>query len=110
VPQHRLREDEIPVEVDVEDAARPGNDLDGIQNCFPFLQDPRDQTGRVRERASGDAVLDPDTMVRSHRSIVLSLGLCFGGEVMPLMDEAVRLFTGYGAEILGPPLSLSDLA
>jgi hypothetical protein len=67
VPQHRLREDEIPVEVDVEDAARPGNDLDGIQNCFPFLQDPRDQTGRVRERTSGDAVLDPDTMVRSHR-------------------------------------------
>ena len=67
VPQHRLREDEIPVEVDVEDAARPGDDLDGVQHCLPFLQDPRDQTGRVRERASGDAVFDPDTMMRSHR-------------------------------------------
>jgi quercetin dioxygenase-like cupin family protein len=29
--------------------------------------------------------------------------------VMP-MDEAVRLFASYGAEILGPPLSLSDLS
>jgi quercetin dioxygenase-like cupin family protein len=29
--------------------------------------------------------------------------------VMP-MDEAVRLFAGYGAEIIGPPLSLCDLS
>jgi hypothetical protein len=47
VAQHRLREDEITVEVDVEDAARPGDDLDRIERSFPFLQDPRDQTGRV---------------------------------------------------------------
>jgi quercetin dioxygenase-like cupin family protein len=37
-----------------------------------------------------------------------------GGEpptdaVLP-MEEAVRLFASYGAEILGPPLSLSDLS
>ena len=30
--------------------------------------------------------------------------------VMPPMDEAVRLFAGYGAEILGPPLSLSEFS
>jgi hypothetical protein len=30
--------------------------------------------------------------------------------VMPPMDELVRLFAGYGCEILGPPLSLSDLS
>ena len=30
--------------------------------------------------------------------------------VMPPMDEAVRLFAEYGAEILGPPLSLSDFS
>jgi quercetin dioxygenase-like cupin family protein len=30
--------------------------------------------------------------------------------VMPPMDEAVRLFAGYGAEILGPPPSLNDLS
>jgi quercetin dioxygenase-like cupin family protein len=29
--------------------------------------------------------------------------------VMPPMDELVRLFAGYGCEVLGPPLSLSDL-
>jgi len=29
--------------------------------------------------------------------------------VLP-MDEAVRLLAGYGAEILGPPLALSDLS
>jgi quercetin dioxygenase-like cupin family protein len=28
--------------------------------------------------------------------------------VMPPMDELVRLFAGYGCEILGPPLSLGD--
>ena len=30
--------------------------------------------------------------------------------VMPQMDEMARLFAGYGAEILGPPPSLSDLS
>ena len=30
--------------------------------------------------------------------------------VMPPMDELIRLFAGYGCEILGPPLSLSDLS
>ena len=30
--------------------------------------------------------------------------------VMPPMDELVPLFAGYGCEILGPPLSLSDLS
>jgi quercetin dioxygenase-like cupin family protein len=29
--------------------------------------------------------------------------------VMPPTDEMARLFAGYGVEILGPPLSLSDL-
>jgi hypothetical protein len=29
---------------------------------------------------------------------------------MPPPDEMMRLFTGYGCEILGPPLSLSDLS
>jgi quercetin dioxygenase-like cupin family protein len=30
--------------------------------------------------------------------------------VMPPMDELVALFAGYGCEILGPPLSLSELS
>jgi hypothetical protein len=28
--------------------------------------------------------------------------------VMPPMDELIRLFAGYGCEILGPPLSLDE--
>jgi hypothetical protein len=30
--------------------------------------------------------------------------------VMPPMDELVRVFAEYGCEILGPPLSLSDVS
>ena len=30
--------------------------------------------------------------------------------VMPPLDELVRLFAGYGCEILGPPISLDDLS
>jgi hypothetical protein len=39
--------------VDVEDAAVAGHDLDGAQRALPFLEDPRRQTGGVRERSSG---------------------------------------------------------
>ncbi|HUY70745.1 MAG TPA: hypothetical protein VMV08_00750 [Gaiellaceae bacterium] len=31
-------------------------------------------------------------------------------EVLPPMRELVRLFAGYGCEIVGPPPSLSDLS
>jgi len=48
--------------------------------------------------------------------LFLSLGVPVTGAepptdtVMPPMPEMARLFAGYGAEILGPPRSLSDLA
>lgn len=47
--------------------------------------------------------------------VFVSLGVPVTGSeppadaVMP-MDEAMRLFAGFGAEILGPPLSLDDLS
>jgi mannose-6-phosphate isomerase-like protein (cupin superfamily) len=47
--------------------------------------------------------------------VFVSLGVPVTGSepptdaVMPPMDELVRLFADYGCEILGPPLSLSDL-
>jgi hypothetical protein len=50
----------------VEDPVRAGDDLDHRDVGLPLLQDPRYQTGRVRKRPSGNAVLDPDP-VRSHR-------------------------------------------
>ena len=47
--------------------------------------------------------------------VFVSLGVPVTGSKPPtdavmLMDEAMRLFAGYGAEILGPPLSLDDLS
>jgi hypothetical protein len=52
--------------MNVEDPVRAGNDLDRRDLGLPLLQDPRHQTGRVRKRPSGHAVLDPDP-VRGHR-------------------------------------------
>jgi hypothetical protein len=65
--EHRFGEDQFTVEVNVEDAARPGDDLDSVDQLRPLLEDARDQTGCVGQRASGNAVLDPDTMPHSHR-------------------------------------------
>jgi hypothetical protein len=62
-PEHRLLEDELAVEVDVEDPARAGHDLDGPDVVLEVLEQPRRQTGGVRERPSGDAVLDPDMVL-----------------------------------------------
>ena len=86
VAEHRFRENQFAVEVNVEDAVLPGNDLDGIDDFLPFLEDARDQTGRVGQRASGNAVLDPDTMPRRHGSIVVPLGTRLGGEVIHRVD------------------------
>jgi hypothetical protein len=87
--EHRFREEQFSVEVNVEDSARAGNDLDTIDLFLPLLEDARDQTGRVRQRASGNAVLDPDTMSRGHRSIVVPGLLVHGGMVL-LVAYALR--------------------
>ena len=48
--------------------------------------------------------------------VFVSLGVPVTGSeppsdaVMPPRDELVRMFAGYGCEILGPPLSLDDLS
>ncbi len=65
--EHRLREHELVVDVDVEDPVRAGHDLDGGDRVLPLLEDPRRQTGGVRERASGNAVLDADVVTLRHR-------------------------------------------
>jgi hypothetical protein len=65
-PEHRLREDEVLVEMHVEDPVGARNHFDCRDLALPLLQDPRGQTGRVRERPSGDAVFDPDPVV-GHR-------------------------------------------
>jgi hypothetical protein len=66
----------------VEDASRSRDDLDNVDCLLPLLENARNQTGRVGQRASGNAVLDPDTMLGGHQSIVVSVGL-LSAEVVP---------------------------
>ena len=68
-PEHRLREHELTVEVNVEDAALSGHDLERLDLVLHLLENPHRQTDGVRQRASGDAVLDPDAMSFGHGCI-----------------------------------------
>ena len=56
--------------MDVEDAAGSGHDLDAAELLLPLLENPRRQTGGVRERSSGNAVLDPDAVSLRHEGIL----------------------------------------
>jgi hypothetical protein len=56
--------------VNLEDPVRAGHDLDGFDLVLPLLENPRRQTGSVRARPSGDAVLDADPMAIDHESIL----------------------------------------
>jgi hypothetical protein len=52
--------------VDVEDPARAGHDLHGADLVLELLEQPRRQTGGVRERPSGDAVFDSNVVPVRH--------------------------------------------
>jgi hypothetical protein len=56
--------------VDVEDPAGSGHDLDAAELLLPLLENPRRQTGGVRERSSGNAVLDPHEVPFRHEHIL----------------------------------------
>ena len=68
--EHRFLEDELAVQVDVEDSAGSGHELDAFELLLPLLENPRRQTGGVRERPSGNAVLDPDVVPVRHEDIL----------------------------------------
>jgi hypothetical protein len=71
---HLLLEDELAVEMHVEDPVRSRHDLDRADLIrFPLLEQLRRQTGGVRKRSSGNAVLDADVVSRGHRVIVSDL-------------------------------------
>ena len=67
-PEHGFREDELAIQVNVEDPVRPRHDLHSPDRVFPLLEDLRRQTGGVRPRPSGNAVLDPDVVALYHGS------------------------------------------
>ena len=55
--------------MDVEDASRAGDDLERLEYALQLLENPHRQTGGVRQRASGNAVLDPDAVLCNHGHI-----------------------------------------
>lgn len=56
--------------MDVEDPVRAGHDLDTSELLIPLLENPRRQTGGVRESPSGDAVLDPHAVSLRHECML----------------------------------------
>jgi hypothetical protein len=52
--------------VDVEDPVRAGHDLERLDTLLPLFEQPRRQTGGVRERPSRDAVLDSHVVGFGH--------------------------------------------
>jgi hypothetical protein len=68
--EHRLLEDQVTVDVDVEDPALAGHNLDGSDHVLHLLEQPRRQTGGVRERPSGDAILDSNVMAVRDKAIL----------------------------------------
>ena len=62
--------------MDVEDPAPAGDHLDDDAVVLHLLENARHQTGGVRPRGSGNAVLDPDRVrVRHHRDSITRMTL-----------------------------------
>jgi len=70
--EHRFLEDELAVQVDVEDSAGSSHELDAFEVLLPLLENPRRQTGGVRKRSSGNAVLDPYAVSLRHGRRIMS--------------------------------------
>ena len=72
----------------VEDPVRPGHDLDDGDLLFPLLEQPRRQTGGVRERPSGDAVLDANVVAVAHERIVSETSVSATGRMAGMATMA----------------------
>ena len=84
----------------------PGTTSSVRDDVFPVLEDPRRQTGGVRLRPSGDAVLDPDVVSVGHRAILAETTVA--GCVERLVHEAVGelvVLTAHGR--VGDPTDLA---
>jgi hypothetical protein len=86
--KHRLREDQLAVDVNIEDAANSGYDLNRANLVLKLLEYLRRQTDGVRARPSGDAVLDPNQRRIGHRPI-LATALASGRVTVPALRTAL---------------------
>ena len=67
---HRLRENQLVADVDVEDAARSRHQLDGADARLKLFEDSRCQTDSVWPRASRNAVLDANDGSTGHEPML----------------------------------------
>ena len=67
---HRLRENQIVADMDVEDAARSRHQFDGADARLKLFEDSRCQTDSVWQRASRDAVLDANDGSTGHEPML----------------------------------------
>ena len=86
-PEHLLLEDELAVDVHVEDAADSRHDLDAADALFELLENLRRQTDGVRQRASGDAVLDANARAFGHAHARSST--CFSSQSRMRFHESI---------------------
>jgi len=66
--EHRFREHEVAVDVNVEDAVFSRHDLHGADRRLEFLENARRQTDSVWTCPSGHAVFDADDLGIGHGS------------------------------------------
>ena len=70
VPEHRLGEDELPVDAYVKDAAGASHHLHGCEARFELFENARRQTDGVLESPSGDAVLNANMSGVGHDAML----------------------------------------
>jgi hypothetical protein len=72
VAKHGLGERELAIDMNVEDPIRTRHELNGADHALPVGKKSRHQTGGVRGRASGNAVLDADMVAAGHRWAIVT--------------------------------------
>jgi hypothetical protein len=95
--KHRLREDQLAVDVNIEDAAGSGYNLDRANFVLKLLEYLRRQTDGVLARPSGDAVLDPNQRRFGHRPILASAPASGGVPLSALRTALTHMCRYMGA-------------
>ena len=67
---HRLRENQIVADMDIEDAARSRHQFDGADARLKLFENPRCQTDSVWQRTSRNAVLDANNGSTGHEPML----------------------------------------
>jgi hypothetical protein len=102
--QHRLRENQIVADMDVEDAARSRHQFDGADGRLKLFEDSRCQTDSVWPRASRDAVLDANDGSIGHEPM-LSPDREYGAQTAAARASATARPPVCGGPQIGVPVT-----